>query len=312
MAATSVLFKGALTGPSPVDRARTGSKHHLLTDATGIPLAITLTGGHRNDVTQLLALVDGVGPVRAKIGRPRRRAERVVADRGSDHDKDRREPRRRGGTPVIARRGAEHGSGIGRQRWGRRAELRPAAQFVPSAHALRARRRTAPGVHAARLRRRLPAAPAPGPRLTAPHRGRRPTHARTGRGSTPTPRSPPAAWAADPRPIPHADRACRPNTRQRCSQRSPKSKTNRNSSPGFTAARSSTSSSSSNGSGSTKPIRRPSPSSNSCRCDRSHRANAVLIASASAANVWDGPTMKIRPGAGRNRAPRPPRRSTRT
>jgi transposase len=112
MAATSVLFKGALTGPSPVDRARIGSKHHLLTDATGIPLAISLTGGNRNDVTQLLPLVDGVGPVGGKIGRPRRRAERVVADRGYDHDKYRRELRRRGVRPVIA----QHGSGIGRQR----------------------------------------------------------------------------------------------------------------------------------------------------------------------------------------------------
>ena len=30
---------GSQTGPSPVDRARNGSKHHLLVDATGIPLA---------------------------------------------------------------------------------------------------------------------------------------------------------------------------------------------------------------------------------------------------------------------------------
>jgi transposase len=104
-----VLFKGALTGPSPVDRARTGSKHHLLTDSSGIPLAISLTGGHRNDVTQLLPLVDGVGPVRGKVGRPRQRAERVIADRGYDHDKYRRELRERGVTPVIA--------GIGRHRW---------------------------------------------------------------------------------------------------------------------------------------------------------------------------------------------------
>jgi transposase len=82
MAAISVLFKGALTGPSPVDRARTGSKHHLLTDSSGIPLAISLTGGQRNDVTQLLPLIDGVGPVRGKVGRPRQRAERLLADRG--------------------------------------------------------------------------------------------------------------------------------------------------------------------------------------------------------------------------------------
>jgi hypothetical protein len=44
-----------LTGPSPVDRGRTGSKHHLIVDPSGIPLAATPTGGNRNDVTQLLA-----------------------------------------------------------------------------------------------------------------------------------------------------------------------------------------------------------------------------------------------------------------
>jgi transposase len=62
-------------------------------------------------------LVDGVGPVAGKPGRPRRRAERVLADRGYDHDKYRRELRRRGVKPLIARRGSEHGSGLGRERW---------------------------------------------------------------------------------------------------------------------------------------------------------------------------------------------------
>ena len=112
-----MLFKGALTGPSPVDRGRTGSKHHLICDAGGIPLAITLTGGHRNDVTQLLPLVDGVGPVRGKVGRPRLRAEQLIADRGYDHDKYRRELRKRGVKPVVARRNTQHGSGLGKLRW---------------------------------------------------------------------------------------------------------------------------------------------------------------------------------------------------
>ncbi len=110
-------FGGLHTGPSPVDRARAGSKHHLITDAGGIPLAISLTGGQRNDVTQLLPLIDGVGPVAGKPGRPRRRAERLLADRGYDHEKYRRELRRRGVKPLIARRGSEHGSGLGRERW---------------------------------------------------------------------------------------------------------------------------------------------------------------------------------------------------
>jgi transposase len=73
--------------------------------------------GKRNDVTQLLPLVDGVGPVTGKIGRPRQRSERVLADRGYDHDKYRRELRKRGVKPVIAKRGADHGTGLGRERW---------------------------------------------------------------------------------------------------------------------------------------------------------------------------------------------------
>ena len=108
---------GSETGPSPVDRGRSGSKHHLLVDASGIPLAWTVTGGNRNDVTQLIPLVERVPPVRGNVGRPRRRPERVAADRGYDHDKYRRELRRRGIAAEIARRKSEHGSGLGRARW---------------------------------------------------------------------------------------------------------------------------------------------------------------------------------------------------
>jgi transposase len=108
---------GSKTGPSPVDRGRAGSKHHLLVDGSGIPLAWTLTGANRNDVTQLLELLDRVPLVRGRVGRPRRRPERLLADRGYDHDKYRRLVWRRGIKPVIARRQSEHGSGLGCHRW---------------------------------------------------------------------------------------------------------------------------------------------------------------------------------------------------
>jgi transposase len=108
---------GAETGPSPVDRARNGSKHHLLVDATGIPLAWTLTGGNRNDITQLIPLVERIPPVRGHVGRPRRRPERITADRAYDHRPQRRELRRRAIRPEIARRTTGHGSGLGRYRW---------------------------------------------------------------------------------------------------------------------------------------------------------------------------------------------------
>jgi transposase len=109
--------RGSETGPSPVDRARNGSKHHLLVDATGLPLAWTVTGGNRNDVTQLIPLVEPIPPVRGKVGRPRQRPERVSADRGYDHDKYRRPLRHLGIKPEIARRQTAHGSGLGRYRW---------------------------------------------------------------------------------------------------------------------------------------------------------------------------------------------------
>lgn len=39
-----LAHSGACTVPSPVDRGRPGSKHHLIVDRHGIPLAVTLTG----------------------------------------------------------------------------------------------------------------------------------------------------------------------------------------------------------------------------------------------------------------------------
>nr|WP_257039941.1 IS5 family transposase [Streptomyces sp. TLI_55] len=108
---------GPKSGPSPVDRARPGSKHHVLTDAQGIPLAVSLTGGNRNDVTQLLPLLDKIPAVAGVVGRPRHRPDALLADRGYDHDKYRRLLWQRGIRPVIAERGQPHGSGLGVYRY---------------------------------------------------------------------------------------------------------------------------------------------------------------------------------------------------
>ena len=96
---------GADTGPSPVDRGKTGSKHHLICDGGGIPLAVTLTGGNRNDITQLIPLVDAIPAIRGRRGRPRRKPNVIVADGGYDHDKYRILLRQRGIRPLISRRG---------------------------------------------------------------------------------------------------------------------------------------------------------------------------------------------------------------
>jgi hypothetical protein len=36
-------FRGGQTGPNPTDRRKLGSKHHIITDAQGIPLAALVT-----------------------------------------------------------------------------------------------------------------------------------------------------------------------------------------------------------------------------------------------------------------------------
>ena len=89
----------------------------MITEAHGIPLAVSLTSGQRNDVTPLMPLIAAIPRVRGRRGRPRKRPEAIYADRGYDHDKYRRQVRAKGTTPVIARRGTEHGSGLGVHRW---------------------------------------------------------------------------------------------------------------------------------------------------------------------------------------------------
>ncbi|GAA0283346.1 hypothetical protein GCM10009527_094420 [Actinomadura nitritigenes] len=76
-----------------------------------------MTGGNRNDVTQLMSLLEAVPPVRGRVGRPLRRPGRLPADRGYDHDKYRRLVWGKSIKPIIARRGSPHGSGLGVHRY---------------------------------------------------------------------------------------------------------------------------------------------------------------------------------------------------
>jgi len=100
-----------------VDRRKNGSKHHLLTDGNGTPMATTLTGANRHDVNELLPLVDAVPPVAGKPGRPRHRFDAVQGDRAYHSDPHRQELRQRGCEPILARRHTSHGSGLGKYRW---------------------------------------------------------------------------------------------------------------------------------------------------------------------------------------------------
>ena len=110
-------FWGTRTGPNPTDRAKLGSKRHLICDGRGVPLAIQLTGANRNDSQQALALVEAIPPLQGKQGRPRHRPDCIVGDRGYDAEAIRQGLRARHIVPWLAKRNTEHGSGPGRWRW---------------------------------------------------------------------------------------------------------------------------------------------------------------------------------------------------
>ena len=54
-------------------------------------------------MTQLVPLLEAVPPVRGKRGRPRRRPDVVLGDRGYDHDKYRNQVRALGVRPLSVR-----------------------------------------------------------------------------------------------------------------------------------------------------------------------------------------------------------------
>ncbi|MGC5400693.1 IS5 family transposase [Streptomyces sp. DT20] len=108
---------GADTGPSPVDRRKTGSKHHLICDGRGTPLKVITTTANVNDVTQTLALVDGIPPVAGRPGRPRRRPVALLDDKGYDSNAYRDELRQRQILPVISRKGSPNIKGMGKLRY---------------------------------------------------------------------------------------------------------------------------------------------------------------------------------------------------
>ncbi len=82
-AITKAPLGGEATGPSPVDRAKSGTKRSVLTDRRGAPLAVVVTGANTPDKTVALETVDGIG-----VPRPERvvyRLHHLCLDKGYDY-----------------------------------------------------------------------------------------------------------------------------------------------------------------------------------------------------------------------------------
>jgi transposase len=108
---------GEDTGPNPTDRGKSGSKHHVLTDAQGVPLNARVTAANVNEVTQVLQVLVYKPAVGGKPGPARELPERLQGDTAYDSEPVRVLLRWLGITPILGKRNREHGSGLGKFRW---------------------------------------------------------------------------------------------------------------------------------------------------------------------------------------------------
>jgi transposase len=104
-------------GPNPTDRGKAGTKRHLVTDRAGVPLAALLSPANRHDSVVFEDLLDAIPPIKRPRGRPRRRPEKLHADKGYDYPRCRQALRRRRIKGRIARRGKDSSARLGRHRW---------------------------------------------------------------------------------------------------------------------------------------------------------------------------------------------------
>jgi transposase len=138
-------FWGVLTGKNPTDRAKKGTKRHLLVDGKGTPLAVRVTAANRNESLEAMNLVDDTPPIRGQRGRPRRKPKALYGDRAYGTKRNRDGLKERRIEDHLARPRTPHGSGLGKIRW----VVERTLSWVGQARRLKVRYDKLPSIHRA-------------------------------------------------------------------------------------------------------------------------------------------------------------------
>lgn len=88
-----------------------------MVERQGIPLAVKLSGSNVHDSMMFEETLDAIEPIKQPRGRPRKRPERLHADKGYDFARCKEYLRKRGIKSRIARRGVESKDRLGRHCW---------------------------------------------------------------------------------------------------------------------------------------------------------------------------------------------------
>jgi transposase len=108
---------GPMTGPNPVDRGKSGSKIHVLSDRAGVPLSVAMSAANTNDSYALKPLVMAIPAIKSRRGPRRRRPAKLHADKAYDQADLRNWVRDQGMAVRIARKGIESSTKLGKHRW---------------------------------------------------------------------------------------------------------------------------------------------------------------------------------------------------
>lgn len=88
-----------------------------MTDARGVPLAVTITPANVHDSQPAMALIDAMPPIPNRRGQLRRKPDVALGDRAYGTPKNIAACHARGIHPLLAQIGTDHGSGLGVMRW---------------------------------------------------------------------------------------------------------------------------------------------------------------------------------------------------
>ncbi len=111
----SIVAGFALSEWATRSRGGLTTKLHLACDGKGRPLSIVLTPGQRHDSTQLEAVLDAIRvPRPGGVGRPRKRPDRLIGDKGYSYARCRTALRRRGIAHTIPERDDQRARRAGR------------------------------------------------------------------------------------------------------------------------------------------------------------------------------------------------------
>lgn len=95
-----------MTGPSPTDRGKLGTKRHVLTNGQGIPLSVVITSANTHDMKAAMSVLDNIVVKRSSYKRCKTK-QHLCLDKGYDFLETENSVIKKGYLPHIPHRGEQ-------------------------------------------------------------------------------------------------------------------------------------------------------------------------------------------------------------